>query len=220
MGDALIGDIAVALQALAEGVRPNSRAYPEPLPVPQAIADEPRHLRPETLFDVLNAVAPEDAIYVKESTSTTSAFWQRMNLRHPGSYYFPAAGGLGFGLPAAVGVQLAQPQRRVVALIGDGSANYGITALWTAAQYRVPVVFIILKNGTYGALRWFAGVLKAEDAPGLDVPGLDFCAIAKGYGVNAVHTDTRASFEAALRAALDANEPTVIEVPTITIEPH
>lgn len=220
MGDALIGDIAVALQALAEGVRPNSRAYPEPLPVPQAIEDEPRHLRPETLFDVLNAVAPEDAIYVKESTSTTSAFWQRMNLRHPGSYYFPAAGGLGFGLPAAVGVQLAQPQRRVVALIGDGSANYGITALWTAAQYRVPVVFIILKNGTYGALRWFAGVLKAEDAPGLDVPGLDFCAIAKGYGVNAVHTDTRASFEAALRAALDANEPTVIEVPTITIEPH
>jgi benzoylformate decarboxylase len=87
-----------------------------------------------------------------------------MNLRHPGSYYFPAAGGLGFGLPAAVGVQLAQPQRRVVALIGDGSANYGITALWTAAQYRVPVVFIILKNGTYGALRWFAGVLKAEDS--------------------------------------------------------
>ena len=175
---------------------------------------------PETLFDVLDAVAPHDAIYVKESTSTTTAFWQRMNLRHPGSYYFPAAGGLGFGLPAAVGVQLAQPQRRVVALIGDGSANYGITALWTAAQYRVPVVFIILKNGTYGALRWFAGVLKAEDSPGLDVPGLDFCAIAKGYGVKAVHTDTRDSFKAALRTALDANEPTVIEVPTLTIQPH
>ena len=117
-------------------------------------------------------------------------------------------------------MQLAQPQRRVVALIGDGSANYGITALWTAAQYRVPVVFIILKNGTYGALRWFAGVLKAEDSPGLDVPGLDFCAIAKGYGVKAVHTDTRDSFKAALRTALDANEPTVIEVPTLTIQPH
>jgi benzoylformate decarboxylase len=177
-------------------------------------------LRPETLFDVLNAVAPPDAIYVKESTSTTTAFWQRMNMRHPGSYYFPAAGGLGFGLPAAVGVQLAQPDRRVVALIGDGSANYGITALWTAAQYHIPVVFIILKNGTYGALRWFAGVLNVEDAPGLDVPGLDFCAIAKGYGVKAVHTDTRDSFEAALRAALDSTEPTLIEVPTVTIQPH
>ncbi|QNH01728.1 benzoylformate decarboxylase [Pseudomonas sediminis] len=220
MGNALVGDIAETLKALAEQVTQQSRSYPAPVPVPQPMTDEPQQLRPETLFDVLDAVAPQDAIYVKESTSTTTAFWQRMNLRHPGSYYFPAAGGLGFGLPAAVGVQLAQPQRRVIALIGDGSANYGITALWTAAQYRIPVVFIILKNGTYGALRWFAGVLNAEDSPGLDVPGLDFCAIAKGYGVKAVHTDTRDAFEAALRAALDATEPTVIEVPTVTIKPH
>lgn len=220
MGHALVGDIRETLRVLAEEVVQQSRPYPEALTAPECVTDEPHHLHPETLFDVLDAVAPHDAIYVKESTSTTTAFWQRMNLRHPGSYYFPAAGGLGFGLPAAVGVQLAQPQRRVVALIGDGSANYGITALWTAAQYRVPVVFIILKNGTYGALRWFAGVLKAEDSPGLDVPGLDFCAIAKGYGVKAVHTDTRDSFEAALRTALDANEPTVIEVPTLTIQPH
>ncbi|MDP9782536.1 benzoylformate decarboxylase [Pseudomonas fluorescens] len=221
MGDALIGDIAETLRALAEGVEEKAKSYPASLPAFTDVQqDEPHHLRPETLFDVLNAVAPPDAIYVKESTSTTTAFWQRMNMRHPGSYYFPAAGGLGFGLPAAVGVQLAQPDRRVVALIGDGSANYGITALWTAAQYHIPVVFIILKNGTYGALRWFAGVLNVEDAPGLDVPGLDFCAIAKGYGVKAVHTDTRDSFEAALRAALDSTEPTLIEVPTVTIQPH
>jgi benzoylformate decarboxylase len=105
-----------------------------------------------------------------------------MNLRHPGSYYFPAAGGLGFGLPAAVGVQLAQPQRRVVALIGDGSANYGITALWTAAQYRVPVVFIILKNGTYGALRWFAGVLKAEDSLASTFPAWTSVPLPKAMG--------------------------------------
>lgn len=220
MGDALIGDIAETLRVLAEGVAEKAKSYPAPIPAPATMQDEPHHLRPETLFDVLNDLAPPDAIYVKESTSTTTAFWQRVNMRHPGSYYFPAAGGLGFGLPAAVGVQLAQPDRRVVALIGDGSANYGITALWTAAQYHIPVVFIILKNGTYGALRWFAGVLKVEEAPGLDVPGLDFCAIAKGYGVKAVHTDTRESFEAALRAALDSTEPTVIEVPTVTIQPH
>jgi benzoylformate decarboxylase len=62
------------------------------------------------------------------------------------SYFFPGAGGLGFGLPAALGVQLALPQRRVIAFIGDGSANYSITGLWTAAQHRIPVIFIILKT--------------------------------------------------------------------------
>lgn len=220
MGDSLIGNIRATLSELAEAVEQRNCDYPPALRIAPAAADEPNRLHPESLFDVLDAVAPSDAIYVKESTSTTTAFWQRMNLQHPGSYYFPAAGGLGFGLPAAVGVQLAEPNRRVVALIGDGSANYGITALWTAAQYKVPVVFVILKNGTYGALRWFAGVLEVDNAPGLDVPGLDFCAIAKGYGVKAVNADSRASFEAALREALDSNEPTVIEVPTVTIQPH
>ncbi|QOH70122.1 benzoylformate decarboxylase [Pseudomonas putida] len=220
MGDSLIGNIRATLSAVAEAVRQRDIAYPAQREIAPAAADEPNRLHPDSLFEVLDAVAPSDAIYVKESTSTTTAFWQRMNLQNPGSYYFPAAGGLGFGLPAAVGVQLAEPNRRVVALIGDGSANYGITALWTAAQYKIPVVFVILKNGTYGALRWFAGVLEVDNAPGLDVPGLDFCAIAKGYGVKAVNADTREKFEAALRAALDSTEPTVIEVPTVTIQPH
>ena len=108
-----------------------------------------------------------------------------MDLAHQGSYYFPASGGLGFGLPAAVGAQLAHPDRRVIGLIGDGSANYGITALWTAARYGVPVIIVILKNGTYGALRWFAEILDAGETPGLDVPGIDFVRIAEGYGVHA-----------------------------------
>lgn len=219
MGNALVGDIALTLKALTDEVAPSSRPMPEPLQHPEHYTDEPHLLRPETVFDVINECAPKDAIYVKESTSTVSAFWQRIEMKQPGSYFFPAAGGLGFGLPAAVGVQLAQPQRRVIGIIGDGSANYGITALWTAAQYRIPVIFIILKNGTYGALRWFAGVLKVDDAPGLDVPGLDFCAIAQGYGVKAIHTDNRETFRRALTEALAGNEPVLIEVPTVTIEP-
>ena len=107
----------------------------------------------------------------------------------------------------------------MVGIIGDGSANYGITALWTAAQYGIPVVFIILKNGTYGALRWFADVLNVSDAPGLDVPGLDFCAIAQGYGVHALRTDTAEQFAAAFTEALAGQRPVLIEVPTLTIEP-
>ena len=106
-----------------------------------------------------------------------------------------------------------------IGVIGDGSANYGITALWTAAQYQIPVVFIILKNGTYGALRWFAGVLQVSDAPGLDVPGLDFCAIGRGYGVHSVQANTREAFAQALSEALAGDRPVLIEVPTLTIEP-
>src|SRR5690606_15369034 len=107
----------------------------------------------------------------------------QMDLREPRSYFWPASGGLGFGLPAAVGVKMGMPDRPVVALVGDGSANFGITALWTAAQERVPVVFVVLSNGTYGALRWFAELLDVPKAPGLDVPGIDFVSIGRGYGV-------------------------------------
>lgn len=219
VGDALVGDIFLTLEALSGMLESCSRPLPEALPRPVPRGEEPGPLHPETVFDVLDELAPEDAIFVKESTSTVSAFWQRVEMRHPGSYFFPAAGGLGFGLPAAVGVQLAQPQRRVIGVIGDGSANYGITALWTAAHYRLPVVFIILKNGTYGALRWFAGVLDVPDAPGLDVPGLDFCQLGRGYGVRSVHAADARSLREELARALAGDEPVLIEVPTLTIEP-
>ncbi len=219
MGSAYVADIKAMLEGVLAHTLQTSRPKPKRLARPEPYAKTTEGpLAPEELFDDLNELAPKDAIYVKESTSTVTAFWQRVEMRNPGSYFFPASGGLGFGLPAAVGAQLAS-DRQVIAVIGDGSANYGITALWTAAQYNVPVVFIILKNGTYGALRWFSRLLDAETSPGLDVPGLDFCAIAKGYGVDAIETHTREEFRAALKKALVAKRPMLIEVPTTTIEP-
>lgn len=137
-----------------------------------------------------------------------------MPLDGPGSYYFPASGGLGFGLPAAVGVQLAHPGRQVVGFIGDGSANYGITALWTAARYRIPVVVLVLKNGTYGALRWFGELLGTGETPGLDVPGIDFVKIAEGYGVPARSVASAEDFVLALEDGLASDGPVLIEVVT------
>src|SRR5262249_2258111 len=127
---------------------------------------------------------------------------------------FAAAGGLGFAMPAAIGVQLAEPSRRVIAVVGDGSANFSVTALWTAAQHEVPIVYIIMRNGTYGALRWFADVLGARNVPGLDVPEIDFVSIAHGYGVAASRAKTEAEFEAAFRRALADKKPVLIEVET------
>ncbi len=78
-----------------------------------------------------------------------------------------------------MGVQLAEPGRPVIGVIGDGSANYAITGLWSAAHYRVPATFVILRNDEYGVLKWFAGALKATGLPGMDLPGIDYCAIAR-----------------------------------------
>jgi benzoylformate decarboxylase len=141
-----------------------------------------------------------------------------MDLREQGSYYFGASGGLGFGLPAAVGAQLALPDRRVIAVIGDGSANYGITALWTAARYAVPVVVIILKNGTYGALRWFSEMLGTSETSSFDLHGIDFVRIAEGYGVRATAVSSADDFAVALKDALARTTPALIEVTTADLE--
>lgn len=219
MGNALVADIAEVLRLLAAEVPMADRPPLLKRTVPPVPHTQEPALVPEAVFEAINAVVPENAVFVNEATSTVGALWDRVEMRHPGSYYFPASGGLGFGMPAAVGVQLACPDRRVIGIIGDGSANYGITALWTAAQESIPAVFIILNNGTYGALRAFATLLDAGETPGLDVPGIDFCAIARGYGVEAVRTPTVEAFQDELRAALQSSSPTLIEVPTTTISP-
>jgi benzoylformate decarboxylase len=214
MGDAIIADIASTLRALSDNVSKTSRPMPVALRRPEPAPEQSGPLAPERVFDILDEIAPRDAIYVNESTSTTNLLWQRLRMTEQGSYFFAAAGGLGFGLPATVGIQLAKPERRVIGVIGDGSANYGIQALWTAAQYNIPAIFIIMKNGTYGALRWFADVLQVKDAPGLDVPGLDFCALARGYGVESLHVDSSEALTDALRQALSSSRPLLIEVET------
>ncbi|SHE79108.1 benzoylformate decarboxylase [Kaistia soli DSM 19436] len=219
MGDAIVGDVGLILAALAATVCKAARPAPQPRTTPSPVAPGTAPLAAERVLELIAAIAPRDAIYVNESTSTIEAMWERMRWENPGSYYFGAAGGLGFAMPAAIGVQLAEPDRQVIALIGDGSANYSVTALWTAAQHDVPVVFVIMRNGTYGALRWFAGVLKAHGVPALDVPDIDFVAIATGYGLEAVRVETDDAFAAALARAIEGRRPCLIEVATAWTTP-
>ncbi|MEH0108732.1 benzoylformate decarboxylase [Tersicoccus sp. MR15.9] len=221
MGDAVVAPIGPAVAALAKAVterdRPQRWERTDDAATPAASASGTSASGRLVAADVLATIdelAPEDAVYVNEATSTVGDFWATISMHRPGSYYFPASGGLGFGMPAAVGVQLADPQRRVIAVIGDGSANYGITALWSAAQYGIPVVFVILANGTYGALRGFATKLDALNAPGLDVPGIDFVALAEGYGVTGRRASTLPDLRDAVTVALAADTPTLIEVTT------
>lgn len=218
MGEAVVAGAGAALAVLADNV-PASDLPPLPaLPDFPEPRTAPGYLHPDHLCALLRQHAPPDTVYVNESTSTGASFWSQMDLSEPGSYYFPASGGLGFGLPAAVGAQFAHPGRQVVGFIGDGSANYGITALWTAARYRIPVIVLILKNGTYGALRWFGELLGTGETPGLDVPGIDFVKVAEGYGVPARSVDSAEGFVLAFKDGLAADGPVVIEVVTANLE--
>ena len=181
MGSAIVGDVALALQRLLELLPVSERAAPEP----RALPGEPARTEPISGSAAMSALAevwPEDGIAVVETPSSTVALRNRLRLSRPGSYYFSSSGGLGFGIAASVGVQLAQPDRPVVCVLGEGSAQYGITALWSAAAYRVPVTFLVLRNEEYMILKWFAEFEQAAGVPGLDLAGLDVASVAEAYG--------------------------------------
>jgi benzoylformate decarboxylase len=212
MGEAIVGDVALALQRLVELTGESDRRAPEALAEP----GEPPHADPISGSEAAAALKetwPEDGIAVVEAPSSTVALRARLRLSRPGSYYFGASGGLGFGIAAAVGVQLAQPDRPVVCVLGEGSAQYGITALWTAATYKVPVTFVVLRNDEYMILKWFATFEQATGVPGLDLPGLDVAAVAKAYGVAAIEVDGREQLTTALREAISATDgPRLVQV--------
>ncbi|MEU2351121.1 benzoylformate decarboxylase [Modestobacter sp. NPDC049651] len=217
-GRALVTDPGTVVRALLKALpEPPERTWEFTTPAAPKTATEPGLLHPEQVFAALRDTQPADTRYVVESTSTNSSWWRQIDLRHGGSYLFPASGGLGYGLPAAVGAALGEPGRNVVGVIGDGSANYGITGLWTAAQHGLPVTFVLLRNGTYGALQWFADVLGTPDAPGTTIPGMDFTKIAEGYGV----TGVQATGVDHLRAVLaePADGPRLVQVDTETTSP-
>ncbi len=212
MGYAIVADVALTLAALLEAVPESSRPVPEPNPGPTEIpAEDP--LNSSTVHSALAEVFPEDGIVVLESPASTLALRNQMRLSHPGSYYFSSGGGLGFALPASIGVQLAQPDRPVVCVLGEGSAQYAIAAFWTAAAYEVPVTFLVLRNEEYAILKWFADVEQVQGAPGLDLPALEVAAVAEGYGVESHRVKERDEVRGALAKALASSKPELVEVP-------
>ncbi|HVD86789.1 MAG TPA: benzoylformate decarboxylase [Solirubrobacterales bacterium] len=212
MGEAIVADVGLTLGALLEAVPESSRPGPEPNQQPSEIpAADP--LDSSTVHSALREVMPEDAVVVLESPSSTLALRNQLRISRPGSYYFSAGGGLGFGLAASVGVQLAQPDRPVVCVLGEGSAQYAITAFWSAVAYNAPVTFLVLRNEEYAILKWFAEVEQVNGAPGLDLPKLDVAAVAEGYGVKAHRAKKRDEVAGALAAAFASSRPELVEVP-------
>ncbi|MFL5826222.1 MAG: benzoylformate decarboxylase [Thermoleophilaceae bacterium] len=212
MGDAIVADVKLTLEALlAEVDEAERREAPPRRPAPDALeGSDP--MNPSAAVQELADAFPQDGIVVLESPSATLALRNRLRLNKPGSYYFGAGGGLGFGLSAALGVQLAQPERPVVCVVGEGSAQYAIQGFWTAAAYNVAVTFLVLRNEEYAILKWFGMLEDVTGAPGLDLPKLDVASVAEGYGVSAKRVSETGELGEALRDAIAAEEPRVVEV--------
>ena len=145
---------------------------------------------------------PKDAILVEEGLTSTTTLFNYFAFRDRNSFFGNVSGGIGWGIAAAVGVQIAEPERRVVAVIGDGSAMYSITALWSAANQKLPVIFLIANNEGYQILKNRLKLFHGNDKPiGMDFndPPMDIATIARGFGVAAERVDTAAGFDAGAR---------------------
>jgi benzoylformate decarboxylase len=175
-------------------------------------------LTPPEVYAVLSRVRPPDSVIVNESTSTMAQQVEWLPTVRTGSFFATASGGIGWAVPAAVGVALADRDRGVtrpvVGLIGDGSSQYSVQALWTAAQHKLPVVYVIMRNEEYSVLKSFAVLEETPGVPGLDLPGIGIAALARGWGCHAVDVATTDELEQEFKAALAADSTTVIVVRT------
>ena len=219
VGDSLLGDTKLTLKALLASVEDgSSRMPPKPRILERKLVEPPNSpLTASEVYAALSELKPENAIVVQESPSNMmdlATWWP--TVRHA-SYYTFASGGLGWDAPAAVGIALAQKLsgegRPVVAVIGDGSFQYSIQCLATAAQHKLKVIYIVPCNGEYAILKEFAILENTPNVPGLDLPPLDIVSAAKGFGCVAVEGRTRDEIKAAFSKALSADGPTVIATP-------
>ena len=158
---------------------------------------------------------PKDAIVVEEGLTSTATLPSYFPFRDKNSFFGNVSGGIGWGIAAAVGVQIAEPTRRVVAVIGDGSAMYSISALWSAANQKLPVIFLITNNEGYQILKNRLKLFHGNDTPiGMDFndPPMNIAKIAEGFGLPSERVNTADGFDAALDRALARTDgPTLIE---------
>jgi benzoylformate decarboxylase len=227
VGDSLLGDPVLCLEglkALLSGHKPKTTKARETLAHRMAPhgPGSPKtsgagFLTAAQVFRALNEVRPANTILVEESPSNLPDLHTEWAITEPDTFYTFASGILGWNLPAAVGIALAERDSRrnrpVIAVIGDGSFQYSVQSLWTAAQLRLPVLIVVPRNDEYAILKSFAVLEETPGVPGLDIPGLDVVSIAKGYGCDAARID---DLEAIKKTAVEAwrkSKPTVLEIP-------
>ena len=179
-----------------------------------ACADE-SSIDPDWLMMRIADCIPADAIIVDEGLTTSKNLLHFLPHRDRYSYFGMVSGGIGWGIAAAVGVQLAQPNRRVVAISGDGSAMYSPQALWTAAHLELPILFLIFNNQGYRILKERLLAFHGNDqyiGMNLREPSIDFTGLATSFGMPAKKITETAQFEAAFKPAVISDAPCLFEI--------
>jgi benzoylformate decarboxylase len=202
----------VAIRALTEQVSESGRATPVPLSRPsQPVETSP--ISPEYAYATLAELLPDNAIVVEETPSHRNVLHDHFPIKSTDTGFLTMASGcLGYGLPAAIGAAMARPERKVVAVIGDGSSMYCVQALWTAAQEQVPVTFVILDNSQYAAVRILGEAAGGKKLPGVDLGGIDFVALASSLGCAAHYVEQASELKPTLSAALADLRPHLLHV--------
>jgi len=217
VGTSVVGNIRLGVLDLLAQAHPVPRSMPAPkvrpprVEQPSAGVGMPVSYLMQTLADLRDPAS----IVVEEAPSSRSVMQAYLPILQSGTYYTMCSGGLGHSLPAAVGIALAQPEKKVIAVIGDGSSMYAIQALWSAAQLQLPMTIVIVKNRRYAALQGFASVFgyaPGAKVVGTELPDIDFVALARGQGCQGLRVHDANALKATLREALRAKTPTLIEV--------
>ncbi|MEV5531269.1 thiamine pyrophosphate-binding protein [Streptomyces prunicolor] len=160
---------------------------------------------------------PADAVIVEEAITVGLLLRRLLRLDRPGSYTHAVGGGLGWGIGAAVGRSLAEPGRPVVSVLGDGCALFGLQGLWSAARQQVPVLFVVMGNGSYRTLQDTYGAMGGNGpCPGTELGALDFTQAARFFGVDAVRADSADHLRELVSGAAELTRPMLVDVPLRT----
>ena len=211
VGTAAITNLKSGIRDLLSGPEPRPRSAPERrMPSPRVSG---LGLTDAYLMQQVALLRPAGTVIVEEAPSSRSAMHDYLPIVDRDGFYTCASGGLGHGLPAAIGIALARPRDKVIALLGDGSAMYAIQGLWTAAQLGLGVTFVIIKNRRYEALVNFGRYFGLQRTVGTELPDIDFCALARGQGVEAISVDHTDALDEALPTAFaNFTGPNLVEV--------
>jgi len=210
VGRAIVTHLKSGVRALLNGPPPVSRVTPPPRPRPAHLPGKP--LTDAYLLQEIAALRPPDSVIVEEAPSSRGPMHDHLPILCKNGFYTCSSGGLGHGLPAAVGVALARPRAKVIAIIGDGSSMYSIQSLWSAAQLGLKIVFVIVNNRRYEALHEFARHFDLTQLPGTRLPQIDFCGLARAQGIAATRVTLAQELAAVLSDAFEFTRSMLIEV--------
>jgi len=178
-------------------------------------------IRAPEVVEVLSGFVDANTTIVSDATTAASLVLQGLPITDVDQFVTTASGSLGWGMGAALGIQLGRTGRKVIAIVGDGVFQFGVQALWTAAHYRLPVTYVVLNNQSFAAVgaailryRKSAGIQREGRLPGVDISGPNIAEIARGFGVRAMRVKELSALRRELQMLGQHHGPALIEVMT------